>query len=132
MHYTAVKPPRFSFVFLVLTNQQFLPLLSLVSLTTATPVAATRVSVSVNVYADTACAVPDVEGYSFTKNNQCQQFIEQEGSITATSKNAVPEGCVLQVFGDTDCQDVFAAITINGGCETPLLGPVSSGKLVGC
>lgn len=35
-------------------------------------------------------------------------------------------------FTQTDCQDVLAAITINGGCEAPLLGPASSGKLVGC
>jgi len=115
-------------------TSKLLASLCILSITTASPVAAAarKPSVSVNVYADNACAVPDVEGYSFTQNNQCHQFIEQEGSFTATSNKPVPEGCVLQVFASTNCEDVLAAITINGGCEAPLLGPASSGKLVGC
>ena len=76
--------------------------------------------------------MPTVSGYSFTQNNLCQQFIKQEGSVTATSKTPVKQGCVLQVFADTSCSNVLAAITIDGTCQAPLLGPASSGKLVGC
>ncbi len=134
MYYTKVKQSLL-FTPIDLTDaSKLLPFLSLLAVISASPVADTarNFDVSVNVYADNACAEPDVEGYIFTQNNQCRQFIEQEGSVTATSKKAVPEGCVLQVFASTNCENVLAAITINGGCEAPLLGPASSGKLVGC
>jgi hypothetical protein len=115
-------------------TSKLLSVLSILAVISASPIAdaARNPNVSVNVYADNACAVPDVEGYSFTQNNQCHQFIEQEGSFTATSNKPVPGGCVLQVFASTNCGNVLAAITINGGCEAPLLGPASSRKLVGC
>lgn len=115
-------------------TSKLLSVLSILAVISASPIAdaARNPNVSVNVYADNACAVPDVEGYSFTQNNQCHQFIEQEGSFTATSNKPVPGGCVLQVFASTNCENVLAAITINGGCEAPLFGPASSGKLVGC
>ena len=52
--------------------------------------------------------------------------------MTATSAKAVKPGCVLRVFADTSCTDVLAAITPDGTCQTPLLGSVSSGWLIGC
>ena len=52
--------------------------------------------------------------------------------MIATSKKPLKDGCVLQVFASTDCTDVLAAITPNKGCESPILGPASSGWLAGC
>ena len=108
-------------------------LLALATLGLAAPAPATGpISISVNVYNDTACAIPDVEGYIFYHNQECLQFITTEASVKATSAKAVKPGCVLQVFADTSCTDVLAAITPDGTCQAPLLGPVSSGWLVGC
>ncbi|KAL9614592.1 MAG: hypothetical protein Q9167_000961 [Letrouitia subvulpina] len=115
-----------------------LPFISLLSLSIAAPApadseaAAKKLSVSVDVFDDTQCALPTERGIKFKKNNVCQQFIKQEGSFIATSKKPVKSGCVLQVFADTSCTDVLAAITIDGTCQAPLLGPASSGKLAGC
>ncbi|MCJ1395378.1 hypothetical protein MMC18_008262, partial [Xylographa bjoerkii] len=96
------------------------------------PLAAAFPTISVNTYQDTTCQVLDVEGYAFKANRHCTQFIEQEGSFIATSKRAVKDGCVLQVFASTDCTDVLAAIAVNAGCEAPYEGPASSGWVVGC
>ncbi|KAL8992171.1 MAG: hypothetical protein Q9169_007309 [Polycauliona sp. 2 TL-2023] len=111
-----------------------IPILPLISLTLASPTPTNKkLSVSVDVFDDNACNLATVRGYEFTKNDVCRQFISREGSVTATSlKGKVQEGCVLQVFADTNCDDVLAAITIDGTCQAPLLGPASSGKLVGC
>ncbi|KAI4159166.1 MAG: hypothetical protein LQ342_006813 [Letrouitia transgressa] len=115
-----------------------LPFISLLSLSSAAPApannaaAADKLSVSVDIFDDTKCALPTERGLLFNKNNVCQQFIKQEGSFTATSAKPVKSGCVLQVFADTSCTDVLAAITIDGTCQAPLLGPASSGKLAGC
>ena len=111
---------------------QLLPLMPLFSTALAAP-AANTLSVSVDVFQDKVCNLPSVRGYSFTKNNVCRQFIEREGSFTATSINGpVKQGCVFQVFADTNCDNVLAAITIDGTCQAPYYGPASSGKLVGC
>lgn len=108
-------------------------MIALATLASAAPAPDTNaISIRVNVYQDTTCAVPDVEGYVFSHNNECLQFIEQEGSVKAMSNKQVKDGCVLQVFASTNCENVLAAITPDGTCQTPLLGPVSSGMLVGC
>lgn len=111
---------------------QLFPLIPLLSTALAAP-AANTLSVSVDVFQNKVCNLPSVRGYSFTENNVCRQFIEREGSVTATSINGpVKQGCVLQVFESTNCENVLAAITIDGSCQAPLLAPASSGKLVGC
>ncbi|CAF9904058.1 MAG: hypothetical protein HETSPECPRED_003338 [Heterodermia speciosa] len=115
--------------------QTLLSLLPLLSLTLATPLTdtTTKYNVQLDAYSTSTCAAkPDIKNLKFTTNDQCISFQKPEAGFVATSKKAVPDGCVLQVFADTACADVLAAITINAGCEAPLLGPALSAKLVGC
>ena len=70
----------------MLTNQHFLPLLSLVALTAASPVTAAKVSVSVDVYADTACAVPGREGYSFTRTTSASNSLSRKAASSLSPR----------------------------------------------
>ena len=92
-----------------------------------------KYDVKVNAYSDTTCSTKaDVKNKDFTTNDECKAFKKPEAGFKSTSKKGVPDGCVLQVFSDTTCSDVLAAITINAGCEAPILGPAQSAKLAGC